>query len=235
MNVANLYKLYFFGCSFTSLETSNTGYKFINFRNIIKEKLQIETEDFSKSGKSNQEIINDVYEIGKNSQQISDKTPIFIIQTTFLDRLGMPFDLKEEFTSMCKRQNPDDFVDEVKINFYNDWLKYFYSRNNSKKEFTKQIALLSAWLRENNIKFILIGIDESIDRINELNSFFNKNNFLHFENRYYSYYSYATFKKLRISDMPEFNEKNIIDFHFNQEGHNILAESIIKKLKYYFE
>lgn len=222
----NNMKIYFFGCSFTALENSGTGYKFTNFRKIIHTKTGIETENKSYTGKSNQEIFNDVYIVGSDVKH-SDNKPIFVIQTTFLDRLGMPFDLKEQFVSICKRENPDDFVENVLINFYNDWLKYFYSRSNAKLEFQKQIDFLCSWLRENKIKFVIIGMDESIDLIDN-DTFFEKNNFLKFE-KYKSFYSYASLNQLRIADILPENANQ--DFHFNQKGHDILADAIIEKLK----
>lgn len=222
----NNMKIYFFGCSFTALESSQTGYEFTNFRKIIKNKTGLETINKSYTGKSNQEIFNDVYIVG-NDVKHSDNKPIFVIQTTFLDRLGMPFDLKEQFVSICKRENPEDFVENVLINFYNDWLKYFYSRNNAKLEFQKQIDFLCSWLRENKIEFVIIGMDESVDLIDN-DTFFKKNNFLKFE-KYKSFYSYASFNQLRIVDILPENASQ--DFHFNQKGHDILADAIIEKLK----
>ena len=219
-------RIYFFGCSFTALESSQTGYEFTNFRKIIKNKTGLETFNKSHTGKSNQEIFNDVYIIG-NDVKHSDKKPIFVIQTTFFDRLGMPFDLKEQFVSICKRETPEDFVENVLINFYNDWLKYFYSRNNAKLEFQKQIDFLCSWLRENKIEFVIIGMDESVDLIDN-DTFFEKNNFLKFE-KYKSFYSYASFNQLRIADILPENTSQ--DFHFNQKGHDILAAAIIEKLK----
>ena len=222
----NSTRIYFFGCSFTALEVSPTQYQFTNFRQIVKEKTGIETFNYSHTGKSNQEIFNDVYIVG-NDEKHSDKKPMFVIQTTFLDRLGMYFDLKEKFISICKREKSEDFAESVLVNFYNDWLKYFYSRNNAKLEFEKQIDLLCSWLRENKIPFVLIGMDESIDSINN-DTFFEKNNFIKFE-KYKSFYSYAIFNKLRIADiLPKHPNQ---DFHFNQQGHDILASSIIEKLK----
>lgn len=222
----NNIKIYFFGCSFTALEDSGTGYKFTNFRKIIKNKTGFETINKSHTGKSNQEIFNDVY-IAGNDVKYLDKKPMFVIQTTFLDRLGMPFDLEEKFVSICKRENPEDFAESVLVNFYNDWLKYFYSRSNARLEFQKQIDFLCSWLRENKIEFVIIGMDESIDLIDN-DTFFEKNNFLKFE-KYKSFYSYASLNQLRIVDILPENANQ--DFHFNQKGHDILANVIIEKLK----
>ena len=219
-------RIYFFGCSFTALEASPTEYDFINYREIIKEKTGHETSNRSHTGKSNQEILNDVYKVATGFKNI-DKRPVLVIQTTFLDRLGMYFDLREEFISMCKRENPDNFTEKILIDFYNDWLKYFYSRNNAKLEFEKQIDFLCAWLRENKIKFVLVGMDESLDLIDN-KTFFEKNNFVKFEKNY-SFYSYAIYNKLRIADILSENVNQ--DFHFNQKGHDILADAIIEKLK----
>lgn len=223
----NNFRIYFFGCSFTALEHSPTGYEFTNYREIVKNKMKVETANRSYSGKSNQEIFNDVYKVTNGIKNI-DKPGVFVIQTTFLDRLGMPFDLKDEFVSMCKRKNPEDFIESVLVNFYNDWLKYFYSRKNAKLEFKKQIDFLCSWLRENKIKFVIIGMDESIDDSIGDENWFVRNNFLKFE-KYKSFYSYASFNKLRIVDvLPEHENK---DYHFNQKGHDILADAIIEKLK----
>jgi hypothetical protein len=219
-------KIYFFGCSFTELENSPTGYNFTNFRKIIHSKTGIETCKKSKPGKSNQEIFNDVYIVG-NDVKYSDNKPVFVIQTTFLDRLGMPFHLRKEFVSICKREKPDNFVESILINFYNDWLKYFYSRSNAKLEFQKQIDFLCSWLRENKIEFVIIGMDESIDLIDN-DTFFEKNNFLKF-GKYKSFYSYASINQLRIADIQHDNQNP--DFHFNQKGHDILAAAIIEKFK----
>ena len=44
--------LHFFGCSFTSLENSDTGHVFNNFRNIVSEKVEYIDEDHSQTGNS---------------------------------------------------------------------------------------------------------------------------------------------------------------------------------------
>jgi len=60
------------------------------------------------------------------------------------------------------------------------------------------------------------------------NNFFERNNFLDFDN-HKSFYTYACLNKLRIYDVLKI--KNVIeDYHFNQFGHDILAEKIIKSI-----
>ena len=143
--------LQFFGCSFTSLETSDTGYMVNNFRNIVSEKLQYSFIDHSKSGNSNEKIIDDVYNFYNNNLTENN---IYVIQFSFNDRLGIYSDLVDKFISICKRENPDDYTESILINFYNDWLKYFYSRKGRIREFKKQVDFLCAWLRSKNVKFV---------------------------------------------------------------------------------
>lgn len=222
----------FFGCSFTAMDGSSTGYKFTNFRKLIENNFKENGFDnkvytnHSKTGLSNQEIINNVYwdiENSKNGKQI--ERTLFIIQTTFLDRLGLYYDLQNKFVSICKRESADDFKEKILINFYNDWLKYFYSRTNALFEFQKQMDLLCSYLNSLNIKYILIGTDESLDLI-ESKNFFDRNNFLKFENTY-SFYGYSIQNKLRISDIIDSSNK---DYHFNQKGHDILTKEILNKI-----
>jgi hypothetical protein len=99
--------LQFFGCSFTSLETSDTGYMVNNFRNIVSEKLQYCFIDYSKSGNSNEKIIDDVYNFYNNNLTENN---IYVIQFSFNDRLGIYSDLVDKFISICKRENPDDYT-----------------------------------------------------------------------------------------------------------------------------
>lgn len=222
----------FFGCSFTTMDGSDTGYKFTNFRKLIENNFKesgfdnIVYTNHSKTGLSNQEIINNVYwNIEKTKNEKPPDRTLFIIQTTFLDRLGLYYDLENKFVSVCKREGSDDFKEKILINFYNDWLKYFYSRTNALLEFQKQIDLLCSYLDSLNVKYILIGIDESLDLIESTN-FFGRNNFLKFENTY-SFYGYSIQNKLRISDIIDSSNK---DFHFNQKGHDILTKEILNKI-----
>ena len=221
------YKLIFFGCSFTAMETSLTGHMFNNFRNIISEKLTCSSLNISKDGKSNEQIIDDIYNSNKFNR---DEDTIFIIQFTFNNRLGMYFDLEDRFISMCKRENPDNPMDKIKIDFYTDWLKYFYSRQTRIKEFKKQVDLLCAWLKLENIKFICFGMDNDMDSEYFESSFYERNNFLNFENTH-SLYGYASLNKLRISDDSKyslFGEAR--DWHLNKEGHIYLANKISENL-----
>ncbi len=117
--------LHFFGCSFTRLENSDTTHVFNNFRNIVSEKVEYIGEDHSHAGNSNEKIIDDVYTHCNSSMNGDD---IHIVQFSFNDRFGIYSDLVDEFISMCKRENPDDYTESIFINFYNDWLKFFYSR-----------------------------------------------------------------------------------------------------------
>lgn len=226
-----LLRIHFFGCSFTALEHSPTGYKFKNFRKIIEEKLSCECINHSATGKSNQHIFNDVYseskKIKKNIDNIND---IFVIQTTFNDRLGMYSDISNEFVSMNKRQNEDDYIDLIQINFYNDWLRYFYSKPTSLKEFKKQTEFLCSYLKINKIKFIILGIDEQLDCINE-SDFFEDNNFMSFDNTY-SFYKFITLNKLRIVDDESTKVNGISDYHFNREAHKMIANNLIEKIEF---
>ena len=108
--------LQFFGCSFTSLEKSDTGYVFNNFRNIISEKLQYSFIDHSKSGNSNEKIIDDIY---THYNDNTNNDNIYVIQFSFNDRFGIYSDLVDKFISMCKREKPDDYTESIFINFYN--------------------------------------------------------------------------------------------------------------------
>jgi hypothetical protein len=223
----NIKNIHFFGCSFTALEFSETGYEYKNYRKLIEEKLLCNCTNHSFQGKSNEEIINDVYLVSK---KIKDETnTLFVIQTTFLNRLGMYCDIgHNDFISMCKMKNPDDGIEKIIIEFYNHWLKYFYRKDFQLLEFEKLIDLLCSWLSNKGIKFILIGMDESLDLIKNL-QFFEKNNFLQFEN-YKSFYSYSILNQMRIHDIIGEIENTPNDYHFNQKGHDILVEQIIKKI-----
>ncbi len=220
--------IHYFGCSFTNSEHSKTGYEFINFRKLIEEKINCNSTNHSENGMANQHIFDKVYKLSK-TENASDS--IFVIQTTFLDRLGMYCDLENEFISMCKIESPDSQVDGVKINFYNDWIKYFYSNNNQYLEFEKEIDLLANWLKSNNIQFIFIGMDGMLSKLDK--SFFERNNFAIFDNKEFAFYPYAASNKLRIADTISKKESNgVLDFHFNQLGHNRLAEGILRKIKF---
>lgn len=230
--------VYFFGCSFTSLETTLCNYTFKNFRKLLENELEIKTRNFSKVGKSNEHIFNDIYEIASKIENDNEEY-YFIIQTTFLYRLGMFCNIssqiniapvyRNEFISLCKTDGAISFYDKKIASFYKDWLEYFYSEKNSIKEFIKMIEFVSAYLKNKNIKFIFIGIDEGLDLIED-KTFFERNNFLDFKN-YKSFYTYAKLNKLRIADILEKNKNQSPDYHFNQMGHDILKEKIIEKLK----
>lgn len=220
-------KLHYFGCSFTALETSPTKYEFVNYRHIIDRELNATSTNSSFTGKSNQRIFDDVYnesQIVKNERNFNH---IFIIQTTFNDRFGLPCDIDDKFSSMCKTENPDSYVEEIQINFYNDWLKYFYSRTNSLKEFKKQVEFVASYLDIQNISYIFIGMDETLDFLND-EEFFGRYRFLNF-NQTYSFYKHSKINKLRISDLT--NIPPNADHHFNQLGHETLAKQLIEEIK----
>lgn len=223
-------KISYFGCSFTALETSKTGYEFINYRHIVDKELNVKSNNYSRVGKSNQHIIDDIYNVVNDMGEQKKVKNLFVIQTTFNDRLGLPCDIADKFVSMCKRESPDNLTDEIQINFYNDWLRYFYSRTNALKEFKKQIELISCYLDMNHISYIFVGMDETLDFITET-EFFGRYKFLKFDNTF-SYYNYVKQKKLRIVDVANFaiiNES--ADYHFNKDGHRILAEKVVEMIK----
>jgi hypothetical protein len=220
-------KLHYFGCSFTALENSPTKYEFVNYRHIIDRELNATSTNSSFTGKSNQRIFDDVYnesQIVKNERNFNH---IFVIQTTFNDRFGLPCDIDDKFSSMCKTENPDSYVEEIQINFYNDWLKYFYSRTNSLKEFKKQVEFVASYLGMQNISYIFIGMDETLDFLNDA-EFFGRYRFLNF-NQTYSFYKHSKINKLRISDLT--NIPPNADHHFNQLGHETLAKQLIEEIK----
>jgi hypothetical protein len=222
------YRLHFFGCSFTNIETSTTGHIFDNFRNIMFEKTQYVCKNYSTNGRANEQIIDDLYNCNLFHLDTND---ILIIQFSFNDRIGIYFDLEDKFVSMCKRENAEDRIDEIKINFYNDWLTYFYSRQSRIKEFKKQVDLICSWLKSQNAKFICIGMDEDMDSHHFTQSFYERNNFIKFENTY-SLYGHMCLNKLRISDIPEFKKEGIaLDFHLNKEGHIYLSNKILDKIE----
>jgi hypothetical protein len=221
--------LQFFGCSFTSLENSDTGYVFNNFKNIVSEKTQYCFNDHSNTGRSNEQIIDDVY--AYRNDNLNQDNSIYIIQFSFNDRLGMYSDLVDKFVSMCKTKNPDGYTESIFINFYNDWLKYFYSRKGRIREFKKQVDFLCTWLRSNNVKFICFGMDQDMDAEYYGGSFYQRNNFIKFENTH-SLYGYACMNKLRIADIPDYNIPNIAtDYHLNDEGHIYIANKILEKIE----
>lgn len=220
--------LQFFGCSFTSLETSDTGCVFNNFKNVVSEKTQYCFNDFSKTGRSNEQIIDDVYTYHADNLTKND---IYVIQFSFNDRLGMYSDLVDKFISVCKLENPEDYTESIFIKFYNDWLKYFYSRKGRIREFKKQVDFLCAWLRSNNVKFICFGMDHDMDAEYYGGSFYERNNFIKFENTH-SLYGYACMNKLRITDIPEYNISGIpLDYHLNNDGHIYIANKILEKIE----
>jgi len=220
--------LQFFGCSFTSLETSDTGYVVNNFKSIVSKKLQYSFVNHSNTGYSNEKIIDDVYNFFNNNLTQNN---IYVIQFSFNDRFGIYSDLVDKFISMCKRENPDNYTESILINFYNDWLKYFYSRKGRIREFKKQVDFLCSWLRSNNVKFICFGMDQDMDVEYYGSSFYKRNNFIKFENTY-SLYGYVCMNKLRISDIPEYNISKIApDYHLNNDGHIYIANKIVEKIK----
>jgi len=220
--------LHFFGCSFTSLENSDTGYVFNNFRNIISEKLQYSFIDHSKSGNSNEKIIDDIY---THYNDNTNDDNIYVIQFSFNDRFGIYSDLVDKFISMCKREKPDDYTESIFINFYNDWLKFFYSRKGRIREFRKQVDFMCTWLRSKNVKFICFGMDQDMDADYYTRSFYQRNNFIKFENTY-SLYGYACMNKLRITDISEYDIAGIAkDYHLNNDGHIYIANKILEKIE----
>lgn len=220
-------KLHYFGCSFTALETSHTGYEFINYRHIVDKECNAISTNSSFTGKSNQHIFDDVYNQSQIVKNEKDFNHLFIIQTTFNDRLGLPCDIEDKFSSMCKTQNPDSYIEEIQIDFYNNWLKYFYSRANSLKEYKKLIEFTASYLDMQHIRYIFIGMDETLDFLNDTH-FFSRYKFLNFD-KTYSFYKYCKIKKLRISDAANFPENP--DHHFNKFGHEILANKVIEQIK----
>jgi hypothetical protein len=106
-------KLHYFGCSFTALESSNFGYEFTNYRHIVDKELNLISTNLSYTGKSNQHIFDDVYNQSQIVKKELDYKHIFVIQTTFNDRLGMPCDIEDRFSSMCKIENPDSHIEEI--------------------------------------------------------------------------------------------------------------------------
>jgi hypothetical protein len=224
----NNYNLHFFGCSFTNIETSSTAHTFNNFRNVISQNTGYPCKNYSTNGRANEQIIDDLYNTNLFHLESND---IHIIQFSFNDRVGMYFDLEDKFVSMCKREKADDATDKIKIDFYNNWLTYFYSRQNRIKEFKKQVDFVCTWLKSKNAKFICIGMDDDMDSEYFENAFYERNNFIKFENTY-SLYGYMRMNKLRISDNPEYNKIGLtLDFHLNNDGHQYLANKIIEKLQ----
>ena len=127
-------RIYFLGNSYTKeiVLCSEFIDEFINYDEL--EKLD-----------SNEKIIDDIY--NSYNSNLSQNNNIYIIQFSFNDRFGIYSDLVDKFISMCKRENPDNYTESILINFYNDWLKYFYSRKGRIREFKKQVDFLCAWLR----------------------------------------------------------------------------------------
>jgi hypothetical protein len=224
--------LQFFGCSFTSLETSDTGYVFNNFKNVVSEKTNYSFNDRSKVGRSNEQIIDDVYTYYNiNLNNLNRGNDIYVIQFSFNDRFGIYSDLVDKFISMCKIEKPDDYTESIFVKFYNDWLKYFYSRKGRIREFKKQVDFLCSWLRSNNVKFICFGMDHDMDSEYYGGSFYERNNFIKFENTH-SLYGYACMNKLRIADIPEYNIPNMpSDYHLNNDGHIYIANKILEKIE----
>jgi hypothetical protein len=227
-------KIHYFGCSFTALEDSRTGHEFVNYRHLVDNEFNVESKNLSKPGKSNQHIFDDVYNHSKEIKSETDNKHLFVIQTTFNDRLGLPCDIEDKFVSLCKTESPDNHIEEIQIKFYNDWLKYFYSRANTFKEFQKQMDCIGCYLNLNQIDYIFIGLDESLDFLKD-DSLLRRHKFLSFGQNN-SFYNFAKLNKLRIADIPESNKNGELDYHFNKEGHQILASKIINEIKntYFF-
>lgn len=217
---------YYFGCSFTDLESSLTGYEFVPFRKLIQERVSCNSKNYSQTGLSNPHIFDKVYNAFKNNS-IDKKTDWFIIQTTFLYRLGIQCDISNDFVSICKRENPENQIEKIQIDFYNDWLKNFYSPVLELKEFEKQVDLLAGWLKNNEINFVFIGMDELI---NELSSdFFKRNKFIEFDENEFAFYPFATKNKYRIADII-YEKDATPDFHFNRNGHKFLTDKILQTI-----
>lgn len=219
-------QLLFFGCSFTNLESSNTGIQFENYRFKLSNIIGLNQISNAENGKSNQHIIDDIYSCSNKVAHFND---IFVIQYSFFDRLGLRADIRNDrFISICKRNIDDscDWRDIKSINYYNNWLEYFYSKKGSIIEFEKEVNLISNWLRTSKIKFVSIGFDENMDSFSKY--FYESNNFVKFDETY-SMYKKAIDEKLRIYDlMPESVNK---DYHLNENGHTYLSNKIIYKLK----
>lgn len=219
-------QLHFFGCSFTRVNTSISDYEFKVYREVIEDKLKIKCINHSEAGKANSEIIHNCWLESKNI--INKNETLFVIQTTFLYRLGIYSDMLDNWVGLTKTNllSADDERDYILIKFYNDWLKYFYNKENELIEFKKNIELLTSYLNENKINFLLIGIDEDLDKIED--EFFDKNNFLTFDKNK-SLYKYAVKNKLRICDVHIKN--GVSDHHLNQTGQNYLADKIINYIQ----
>ena len=219
-------KLLFFGCSFTNVETSLTGANFQSYRFKLSNNLETSHISKAKNGNANLHIINDVYEC---SNSIIYKDDIFVIQYSFFDRLGIRADIKDdEFVSICKSSVDEnsDWREVKQIDFYNDWLKYFYSIKGSIIEFEKEVNLISNWLHSKNIKFVSIGFDTYMDKFSK--DFYENNNFVKFDETY-SMYKKSVNDKLRIEDLQL--SKTIIDNHLSEDGHVYLSDKILDKMK----
>ncbi len=219
-------QLLFFGCSFTNSESSDTGIEFENYRFKLSNNTNLNHISKASNGKSNHHIIDDVYVC---SNDIHHKNDVFIIQYTFLDRFGIRADINSDrFVSICKTSpdNSSDWKEIRQIDFYNDWLKYFYSKNGVIIDFEKEVNLISNWLRSKGIKFVSIAFDVSIDGFSA--DFYQNNNFIKFDETY-SMYKKASTSKFRIVDLNDFNA--IKDNHLNENGHRYLSDKIIYKLK----
>jgi hypothetical protein len=219
-------QLLFFGCSFTYIESSNTGIEFENYRFKLSNNTGLNQISNAENGKSNQHIIDDVYSLSNKVTHLND---IFVIQYTFFDRLGLRADINDnKFVSICKSNidNNSTWSEIQFINYYNNWLKYFYSKKGSITEFEKEVNLISNWLRTSKIKFVSVGFDENMDSFSKY--FYESNNFVKFDETY-SMYKKAINKKLRIYDLiPENGNR---DYHLNEEGHTYLSDKIIYKLE----
>ena len=219
-------KLLFFGCSFTSIETTPTTAEFESYRYKLSNSIGLEHISTAKTGKSNQHIIDDVYVCSNDTNHRDD---IFVIQYSFCERLGMRADiLDNKFTSMCKSRvdNSSDWKEIRQIDFYNDWIKYFYSKEGAIIDFEKEVNLISNWLKSKQIKFVSIGFDTNMDKFSE--DFYKNNNFIKFDETY-SMYKKAANQKMRIVDLQI--SHNVIDNHLSEDGHVYLSNAIFNKIK----
>ena len=133
---------------------------------------------------------------------------------------------EDRFISMCRTEvSENDKVDEPIIEFYKQWLKYFYSRRTAVLEFEKQVDFISNWLHYINIPFISFGYDSDMNLFST--SFYNRNNFIQFEDTY-SLYQKMVEKKLRITDLGPIETFN--DNHLNNNGHQYLATYLTNRI-----
>ena len=74
-------------------------------------------------------------------------------------------------------------------------------------------------------------MDQDMDADYYTRSFYQRNNFIKFENTY-SLYGYACMNKLRITDISEYDIAGIAkDYHLNNDGHIYIANKILEKIE----